>query len=415
MASFSSAPSSLAPSTDHDSRNPLGTPKNDPGATRTPDSRAPRSITSVRSRPRASTAKPKSPSRGALHARCARAATHASTRVRFPTGARARDPQARADDRKRRPRAHPRRGGRAPCSTPARPPLARSRWEARGPSRRGAHRRRRPWSSSTRRRRSAQAGARSLPSGRERRTSRRTTSTPRSTRTCAPCSSATRATATISSSDARVPPGLCKFVSATTRVRGVIAARTRSGSSAKRSPAGRSNRVTRAPRPSAMRYMGSYVGRSTSASSPGERSAAYAVKSACDVPSAGSASLGGTPLCSAIRSRSRAHAPPSSNRGALRASRLELAPSRSSRDPSPPDRRIAPPSAGTPSPQTSALSLQGERCLAQDVPRGQREAHRPGNPVPLLGRHRRPREPARRIARHERSGERLGGELPCDA
>ena len=48
---------------------------------------------------------------------------------------------------------------------------------------------------------------------------------------------------------ARTPLGLWRFVSATTRVREVIAASTRAGSSAKRSVAGRSNHVRRAPNP----------------------------------------------------------------------------------------------------------------------------------------------------------------------
>ena len=78
----SSPSSSRSASIDHESRNPFGTPKNDPAATRTPDSAAARSIVAVRSPPRASVANPKSPSRGALHARCGRDATHASTRAR---------------------------------------------------------------------------------------------------------------------------------------------------------------------------------------------------------------------------------------------------------------------------------------------------------------------------------------------
>src|ERR1700734_284009 len=48
-ASFSRAASSFASSIDQDSRNPLGIPKNEPAATSTPDSLAPRSIAEVRS------------------------------------------------------------------------------------------------------------------------------------------------------------------------------------------------------------------------------------------------------------------------------------------------------------------------------------------------------------------------------
>ena len=97
----SSPSSSFAPSIDHASRNPFGTPKKLPAATRTPCSSPPRSIRAVRSSPRPSTAKPKSPSRGELHWRCGRAATHASTRARFPP----RSPRARSASAGRRSNA----------------------------------------------------------------------------------------------------------------------------------------------------------------------------------------------------------------------------------------------------------------------------------------------------------------------